>query len=278
MGKDKFYFIVDDTGFNKDKVSSEYLKGEKATFCGVILHKDNVFAAEKILKEFGKKLEKMFKTTEFHFTEMYNKNDDFKNLETTEFLEIIDAFVDLIYELGIDVVLQTIGETTYLDHPNLNADLKNKFLKPMQMTQTDKSNCLVLSVLRAKKYIEDELGGELIEVVCDEGIRKPNTEVKMPTNKAGEQPIKIKFKNSKEYSLLQLADFVAWAISREKQILQKTSKQRTDLDNEMLIILSDLMQVYVTATQANTFFIDDKTDSVLPYDAVIDLFREDNGI
>lgn len=278
MGKDKFYFIVDDTGFNKDKVASEYLKGEKATFCGIILHEDNVFAAERILKAFSKKLEKMFQTTEFHFTEMYNKSEDFKNLESNEFLEIVDAFVDIIYELGIDIILQTIGETTYSDHPNLNADLKNKFLKPMQMTQTDKSNCLVLTVLRAKKYIEDELGGELIEVICDEGIRKPNTEVKMPTNKANERPIKIKFKSSKEYSLLQLADFVAWAISREKQILQKTSKQRTDLDNEMLLILSDLMRVYVTVTQANVIYMDDKTESLLPYDAVIDLFREDNEI
>ena len=271
--KNKFWLIIDDTGFNKDQTQSQYLKGERATFCGVIIHEENISATETIVKGLQQEFKRLYGQDEFHFTEMGGIQD----LSLDEFCEIVDSFIELLYEIDAHAFIQSIGDCTYADHPNLKSDLKQKFLSKMQMSQNDKSNCLVLTVLRAKKYIEDILGGELVGVVCDEGIRQANTSVKLPLNTLGQEFINIDFKSSKDFHLLQLADFVAWSLSREKQILSKASNQWTEKDERLIHLFSDLMELYANGTQATLQLSSEKSDNYFPYDEVINIIRNYNN-
>lgn len=273
----KFIYIVDDTGFNKDNIQNTALKQEKACFCGIIINKSNYSALLKFMAGFIELLEKRFDKKEFHFTEIVNNVKGFETLDNEEFLEIVDCMIGTIHHLGCDVIIQSISDFTYKDTPYLAEALKKKYLTPMQTTQTDKSNCLVLSILRAKRYIEEELGGKLDYVVCDEGIRKANNSIKMPSNVKSEKPIEIQFKSSKEFTPLQLADFVAWSLSRQKQTLEKDISKWSNLDFNLMDCFSDLEN----AIKANTIMemnIDRESSGKVPYDTIINLDRRSKGL
>ena len=121
------------------------------------------------------------------------------------------------------------------------------------------------------------MGGKLDYVICDEGIRKPNTSAKMPSNISSEKPIEIQFKSSKEFAPLQLADFVAWSLSRQKQILDKDISKWSDLDVNLLKCFSNLECAIQTNT---TMEMDINLDSSgkVPYDTIINLDRKEKGL
>lgn len=273
----KFIYIVDDTRFNKKYVTSEALKQEKECFSGIIIHEANMPALEHCMNGLTKLLEGSYETKEFHFSDMFNKKENFSNLSDEEFLDIVETMVDLVDELSCDIVVQSINDFTYTDHPQLASKLKEKYLQPMQTHQDDKSNCLILSVLRAKRFIEQELNGELYYVICDQGVRKPNNVLAMPSNNPNEPPINIHFKSSTNYPPLQLADFIAWSLSRQKQIFQQPSSAFSKQDINLLKAFSRMEDAYTLNTRI-WLEIDPDISQKVPYDNMINFDRKMKGL
>ena len=275
--REDYIYIVDDTGFNKDYIVSNVLKKEKACFCGVIVKKSNFDELVKHMNSLVYLLEKRFQSKELHFTEMYNQKGNFESIKDIELISIVRSLVNLIHRLDCHVINQSIYDFTYTDTPQLEQALKGKYLSKMQMSQNDKSNCLILSIIRAKRFIEQSLNGKLDYVICDEGIRKPNTSVFMPSNNSTEPSIKIEFKSSEEFPALQLADFVAWSLSRQKQALQKDFNKMTDKEISLLSEFSAMAEA-MDATTLVKLKIDRDSSQKMPYDDIFNIDRKNKGL
>ncbi len=246
-----YILVMDDTGFNHNENQDEFVRQEKNTFCTLLIPEEKFELASKFMNTMCKYLHTRFKTNEFHFCEMYNKKGNFENLSDKEFIALMETFIGFMVSQKIEVITQTYAEFTFNEYPELKEAIINQTLKPAQVKVNDKTISLALAIIKNKKRVEKELNGEIKTIYCDEGVRKPNTSLAMPF---GDKSYQVEFKNSSETPIIQLADFCAWVLSREKQILQKDQTKLSYKDIEILKIFSLLAYNYtnIKTTHSNT--------------------------
>lgn len=236
-----YILVMDDTGFNHNENQDEFVKQEKNTFCTLLIPENKFQLASDFMNTMCTYLNARFKTKEFHFCEIYNKKGSFENLSDEEFVEIMETFIGFMVSQKIEIITQTLADFTFKENPEIENAIINKILKPAQVKVNDKTISLALAIIKNKKRVEKELKGEIKAIYCDEGIRKPNSSLTMPL---GDKRYQVEFKNSSETPIIQLADFCAWILSRQKQILQKDQSKLTLRDVEILKAFSLLAYNY----------------------------------
>lgn len=243
---DNYVFFIDDTKPNSQNIKSDILKEEYVSYCGIFVKEENLKYLQTVMNGMCEELFKKYKTKEFHFTDIYNGNKEFKTMSANEKLDLIGAMVELVNIFDIKIFTSTFNTTTEKQILPFKDSLKKAF-NNMQITQTPKTVGWLIAIFRANRYIQTNMkNSQITKVVCDEGIRKPGNKIKLPisTNKSG---LDIEFQNSKDNVVLQIADFVAWALTRSKLILDKDKKSQ--MDKDLLPILSQLSDNYVNLEQ-----------------------------
>lgn len=269
--KRKYVLLIDDTGFNHDDSQDEFVRQEKNTFCALLVPEEKFQRISDNMKMLCDVLNTKYAQSEFHFCEMYSKTGSFKNMKDEELLDIIEIFSEYLKIEEIEVITQTVTDFTFKDCPELKKALVEEILRPSQIKVSDKSLDLVLTVLMSKKRVEKELGGEISSIFCDEGIRKANTNLILPI---GENKYTINFKKSSETPAIQLADFCAWILSRQKQILQKNPEKLSSKEIEILQIFSEIAPNYVNLKTCKTTTDNAKADAV----SVLRKDRKEKGL
>lgn len=237
----EYILYVDDTGFNSSEKKSQSLKDEQVSYAGVLVEKELSEHLSGIMQELGKMLNDRYKTTEFHFTEIYNRKDKFKDIQFEETLNMLEMFADLFNYFDLKIFVHTrtkgIGEMQ-----NVANQLIDEIAPIFHLPKGEKTQALFLTYFSAKKYIEENFkDAKIVKIVCDEGLRKNGAEETI-----NPQNVKVEFKSSKECSLLQLADFGAWYLTRTKHILDKVSSKGeiSEADRAVLSICSKLEDNY----------------------------------
>lgn len=251
MKKKNFILYIDDTGINPKEKTSIVLKNEKATHAGVIIREDLVETVSNIMTELCNTLYNRYNTNEFHFTDIYNRNKKFKNIEAEETINILETFTELFKTYSLRIVASTINSMYSQKISPYQENIDNA-LKIIKLPVNEKSQSLLFTYIKAKQHVEElTKRAHISTIVCDEGLKKKGTVLTIP----GEDTTII-FKDSADDKLLQLADFAAWFISRSKNIFDKIQKsgKYSELDKIILNIYSDLSPQYIgkqTAVELN---------------------------
>lgn len=249
----EYILYVDDTGFNAKDKNSLILQDEQVTFAGVLIGKDRVSSLEKIMTQLGELLKGRYGTTEFHFTEIYNRKNNFKNIQFEETLNMLDMFTDLFNHFDLRIFVHTCMQNVSEAQSFMN-DSIDEVAPFLHLKKGAKTQALLLSYLKAKKYLADNLrNAKITNIICDEGLRKNGaSEIIKPDE------VKLEFKSSTECNLLQLADFSAWFITRAKNVLDKASlkKDLSQEDRAVLSIYSKLTNNYLGLSTTNVVLND----------------------
>jgi len=242
MKKKNFILYVDDTGINPKEKTSIVLQNEKATHAGIIIREDLVDTVNDIMIELGNFLYAKYDTDEFHFTDIYNRNKKFKNIQAEETIEILQTFTELFKTYSIRIVANTIN-SLYSNKLADTIENINTSLKYIKLPINEKSQSLFFVYTKAKQHVEElTRRAHISQIICDEGLKKKGTVLSIPGTDT-----KIVFKDSQEDKLLQLADFAAWFMSRTKNIFDKVQKtgKLSELDRIVLDIYSELSPQYI---------------------------------
>lgn len=242
MKRKNFILYVDDTGINPKEKTSIVLKNEKATHAGVIIREDLINTVNDIMTELCNVLYARYDTDEFHFTDIYNRNKKFKNIQIEETLDILKTFTELFKTYSLRIVANTVNSMYSNQFAKYQNEI-NKALKTIKLPTNEKSQSLIFTYTKAKQHVEElTRRAHISKIICDEGLKKKGTVLTIP----GEDTTII-FKDSADDKLLQLADFAAWFISRSKNIFDKIQKTQkiSELDKIVLDIYSDLSPQYI---------------------------------
>ena len=256
-----YVFFIDDTKPNSQNITSDVLKEEYVSYCGILVEEKQLKSVEYVMNGMCDELFKNYKTKELHFTDIYNGNKEFKSMSANEKLDLIGAMVELVKYFDIKIFTSTFNTTTEKQIAPYENLFKLAF-KEIQTTRNPKTVGWLLAIYRANGYVKMNLkNSQISKVICDEGIRKPGSKIKLPltTNKNG---LDVEFDSPENNPVLQIADFAAWALTRTKLILDKN--QKSQMDKELLPILSDMSENYVNLEQKE-INLNDK----LSYDEII---------
>lgn len=242
----EYVLYVDDTGFNSNEKKSLALKDELTTCAGVLIDKDEEEYFASLVQGLGNLLKDRYGTNEFHFTEIYNRQGAFKEIQFEETLDMLDMFTDFfqMFDLKIFVHTQTGKQK---DKQKCLNSMIDDIAPQLHLPKGEKTQSLLLSYFDAKRYVETELkDGKIVKIVSDEGLRKNGAaETIQP------QDVELEFKSSKECPLLQLADFGAWFLTRTKHILDKASARGHlgEADSAVIALGSKMADCYVNLSK-----------------------------
>lgn len=237
---EEYVLAIDDTAFAANEKRFLTLKSEECCFCSVAVKKDLLPLLDLYMQDKCDELMKRFGTREFHFTDMYNRRGDFKDIKLEETLEIIKTFAADMNDAEMLITVSTINKHSYKDPSQvmLMNMIKDSILPNIGLPKDNTSMNLVLSVIRSNGSLNKFYGNnaKITEAVCDEGIKKSGKSFALPMTSGN---VEVKFDKSTNY-LLQFADFAAWFVTRAKHILDKPPEKQKAWEKELLYIYSTL--------------------------------------
>ena len=248
-----YFLFVDDTDFNKDD-RSKVLSNEQVSMVGCLIHKDKILEVKDYLEDLLEELRAKCNAEEFHFTEIYNRKNAFKNLTSEDVLNFLQCFVNLIVDFDIKFVVQTITNEFLQKNKNY-LQLLDTVLEMINLTSSGKAKyetyALFLDIVHAKNYVYSvDKNTDILAVCCDEGIRPAGFST---FKNLSDKSTPICFESSKNEALLQIADFAAWTLSRTKQTLNKSQHiKMKDFEQKVMQILEPIQTNYVNVDTATT--------------------------
>ena len=213
----EYVLAIDDTGFDKKDKNYEILKSEESCFVSVLIRNELVPVINKYMKQKTQSLMKDFGSNEFHFTDIYNRNGNFKNIDINDTLAIVRSFVQDMIDCEMLITVSTINKHSHNDNQQKLLDMINNNIIPnINLPEGIDSTNLILNIIRSDKTLTDniESDAKIVEAFCDEGLRKSGSKFTLNLSKG---PVDVLFQSSTNY-LLQFADFAAWFVTRIKHI------------------------------------------------------------
>lgn len=245
----EYLLFVDDTNFNKNK-KSNILNNEIVSMAGCLISTNEIENVVGDLNFHLDDLKELYGADEFHFTDIYNRKKAFKGIDLDDTLSMIAVFAEIVDQYDLDLFVQTINKD-FLDKNAgfcrvLDIVLNNIGLEKAHDLEKYEAYGLIMLLLKANQYIKaKDPNNKIVAVFCDEGIKPSGSAIDFELS--GEN-IPISFESSKNILPLQIADFVAWSLSRTKQALDKQSDgQMKGYEQEVLIELQPIVSHFVGA-------------------------------
>lgn len=266
------YVAIDDTYGPNINTGSKYVTGDRRTNVAVAFLDDEVEYVRQQVQTCLEYIEAQFsiKPNEFHFVEIYNRKNIWANLPERANLAIFSTFADIYKQHKWKVFIQTVDEHTLKDHGVNDFNLKiNKFnlKKPSDLS-------LFFLLIKIKKFYANTT--ENLTIFIDEGLGKPEINVGQEIFHDFINKYTGKFKSSHQEPLVQIADFIAFALNRVTHLSMKEKK--TDLDNWFLELIHG-MEINSTDLKKYTATGNDySTLTVLDFDKAHEKDRVDKGL
>lgn len=267
----KHLIVIDDTSSPGNFNETKFLKENRKTLVGVFIHSDLRESLEKCIIKFILILNREFGINEIHMTDLVNKKNEYSKLTNKEVVKIIEQISSLISQLELPYFVQTIHNNTLKEN---GIEVKGRVVIDKLDLNKNEDSCLILLIIKIKEYLNKNYPNTNIEIVMDEGRKKANTTEQFKILKNVTDDNLIEYKSSKDYPLLQIADYFAYSINRMQTTLIK--ENRTEFDKFVLenisFALSDQMAIGVTKKEID---IDNYTK--VDYDNDQLMKRENDG-
>ena len=243
--------VIDDTGSPGNFNETRFLKEDRKTFVGVFMHSQMNTSIENTLKEIVSSLNKEFGITEIHLTDIVNKKNEYSQVSEENRLAIIMCLSKWLSNIQLPYFVQTANDKTFIEN---DIPLKGK-LANFNLDKGE-DQALLLLITRIKIFIDKYFPNEKVKFVMDEGRMKNNQFEKINGLEEFIQDAVIKYSSSKEFALLQIADFFAYSMNRTQMTITKENK--TEFDTK---IYEYLIPVLANQYSEGTSFIKKDFDS-----------------
>ncbi|SAL19070.1 hypothetical protein AWB73_01128 [Caballeronia turbans] len=233
--------VIDETGNPGQSTGSKYLHPQRKSWAAVIFSPAQFATAAKELPLAIRKLTELCGGDEFHMTDIYRGHKSFKGVSAQKRLAAVAFLSHIFSEYQYPIFFQTldpIGAKAFSDH-----QFQQK-LGPIDLRKHDELALWMLLV-----HIQDYVSNRSnqipapVHVVLDESEKWKDSRsiaireaVSNPTAFAGQM---IYSRDSKEFPLIQLADFAAFVINRQQWLVTLPRGKITDFDLAFLRIISD---------------------------------------
>lgn len=243
------YIAIDDTYGPTNGPSSKYVTGARKTWVAVEFDDHEVAEIRSGIKNTLTAIKTQFNilVQEFHFTDIYNRISPWNQLPDRENLKIIEAFADLYYRNNWVVHIQTIDERTLKDH-----GIESIIAKPEGLNLKNRDELALFFML---SKIKSRIGkSQNINLIIDEGLKKNNHQIGNLLFHG--YHFHGSFQSSSNDPLLQIADFLAFAINRCTHLMLKENRSETDL-----WFLDLIASMEINSTDINYFSINENSSS-----------------
>lgn len=231
----KKYIYVDDSGSPNQKPTNKFIASGTKTWTATILSRREEKYINTSIKALKTKISKKISCSEFHFTDIYTGQKEFRGVDPSLRLELFKEFVDIYNTSSPYVISYAVGETTL---SNSGFSEKYTSLKINEFRYSDQSDyALFLVLLHLDEYLlkEQEKDDLDITIIIDEGRRKAGT---IQTFSGLFHQLKeVSYQSSSRLYGLQFADFLAFSINR---IQLNFTKNRQVYDDEFMKIIGKM--------------------------------------
>lgn len=252
--------FIDDTGSPGVVSESLYDSTDAKTWVALILSEKQYTDARLEMTELLKELETT-EASEFHFKDILQGTNEFRNMPLEERLEILVYFADFYRNFQFPLLVQTLASDDYLRNKII---IENHKLKRDNFRANNNGDlALICLMMRIKSYLKtNRLEDEEIFITIDSGRQKGGTY--QNCSLFGKQLVggTLKYEQSHFEPMLQLVDFVAFMINKQRLILTKTEK--SGLDQTLRVIFAraqfnalNMIKMYVPI-DADTVKINDQ--------------------
>lgn len=223
------HISIDDS-YSQVKYSkpSKLITPNRRTHVAVIFKDEDVYDIRQGIKDclyevsshLGEKID------EFHFTDIYNRQESWENVENEFNLTIFEFFAEIYNHYLWPIEIQTIDNYSLTEH---GIDIKNGKIDGIDLSTKEGQSLLLLLLKIKHKYIGSS---SPLTIYMDEGIKKPNS--LFAQNIFHDWPATYQglYKSSADEPLLQIADFFAFSINRCTHLSLK--ENRSEIDNWFL--------------------------------------------
>ena len=225
------YIAIDDTYSSNVTIDSNYVTSNRRTNVAICFADDEV---EHVREELNSCLDELTKLlgkrpSEFHFVEIVNKKRDWISLSDDHVLRLLSFFVKIYNHYRWPVLIQTVDDRTFADHGVAIATNVHG-LDP----QKKEDQSLFLLILKLRQFLK----GQKVVLIMDEGRGDPGDEFGKGFFPDWAESFEGYYESSKQEPLLQIADFIAYAINRLTNL--STKSNRSSHEQEQIRILGQL--------------------------------------
>ena len=226
---------IDDTRNNGSEEARKNTVGKK--YIALVDEKERW---DEIIGTIGSELDetlRQLKLEEFHFCDIYNS----KTIDEEGKILLFKCFGELINGYGVDWYIGELNQKN-LNDTNIFAEEKDLTEKE-KMIFPDATNIAGLLLKIKMKY--DFSRCKNIKIVIDEGIKKDGWNLHIVGNMFPGIEVDIEFKESKKDYGRQLADFVAYSVTRYTNLNARLQKNpdtffESNFYNQIYRIIYDL--------------------------------------
>jgi hypothetical protein len=238
--------FIDDTGSPGLRDTPGHLHPQRKSWVAVVVSKSQI---SEVWREFPPALAKLKSLTgasEFHFTDIYNRARDFKDVPIDQRLGIFAFMAHIFSSSGFPVFVQTLD-------PKSLEDVRGQGLLPERFGPFNLKKhvdlALLLLLFRSHQYLEKTYpdGDRLARVFVDEGYKKNGVVISIPPLERVFADGLICFGRSDSVLPLQLADFAAFCLNRTQLLLGR--EHLSELDHALLQIIQPIVWNYQNIPQ-----------------------------
>jgi hypothetical protein len=229
--------FIDDTGSNNlDKKSI-------VRYVGVVIDPTLSNDIPVVIADMLKTLNKTVEATEFHFSDIFQGQGEFRGVDYKLRLTIFRRFVDLFSRtLKPAIFVQS------MDSETAKGLLKNEEF-PDNISFEEISVLYAFSGLisRIHKYLkEDTATNNQAVVFCDHGIKRSGIRLEFPIKVDTIYGNSVFFIDSKIHPGIQLADFAAFVLNRQQILIKK--EKLSDKDITFMLDIQPMMPLFKNTT------------------------------
>ncbi len=187
-----------------------------------------------------------YNLNELHFTDIYSGRGIWKKESVEKRIEIFDLMAMLISKLNLPIFFQSFSDEFRNDHRDFWDYLDGIGLNFWNFQKTEHIGyfLLLLQLKNSVKILRKQSRdfNNRLQIYTDVGLAKENAEVALPIKSDDIFYEVIKFQSSEATIGLQIADFVAFVISKSQriQLEKKAGENFSDSERHILSIVAKL--------------------------------------
>lgn len=244
----KHLIVIDDTGSPGNKNGTRFIKENRKSLVGVFIHSKNREHLEMTMKEIISQLNAEFGISEIHLTDLINRKNEYVDLPENMPLVITKILSEWFSKIDLPFIVQTCTNNTFKEN---DIDFKGRF----ENFNFDKAEdqTLFLLLYQIRKFMTEFFPNDEVEIVMDEGRRKPDNIEKFRILEGCAVDSGIKYASSKEFVLLQIADFFAYSLNRTQMAITKDNKTESEelLYKYLTEVLTKQYSIGIATIEAN---------------------------
>lgn len=249
--------FIDDTGSPGLAKTPAYLHPDRKSWVAVIVPQHHIADVWHQFPDAITELERLTGATEFHFSDIYGGNREFRDVDPQLRIGLFEFAAFLFRHYRFPILVQTFD-------PSIVDQIRDTGHELPRLGPFDFSNhehvALFFLLRRVREYLREESAGQSARVFIDEGFQKNGVGLRIPGFQPEFRDGLICFANSASILPIQLADFAAFGLNRTQLIRGKTSLSAAD---------SKLLGIY-TAVAGNYINIEQREVDLKDWEPVVE--------